>query len=445
MKASRATIQGGEWFTGAGLGMFIHWDHASAQGIDIGWPIVGEYVRPSYSDERITPEQYHASAAAFDPQLWDADALISMAKDGGANYVVFTARHHGGHSMWHSKASDYSIEHTPFGRDIVREYLDAARRAGLRVGLYYSLSDWHHPDYPAIETSDLPYKKEHFPDALRSENAGLPIQTDRHRRSSPEQWSRYLDYVRAQLTELLTEYGDIDLLWFDGDWERSAEEWRSDELRALIKSLQPSVIINERLPEQGDYSTPEQSLPVEAPTGPWEMCLTIGHMWGWSPADTRNKSTVDLLTTLIEVVSRGGNLLLNTNIAGDGSLNDAHVERFAEIGEWMRVHGESVRGVAPAVGVDSRAPITVGDDVAYVHLTVRPVGDLVVRGVPVERVSRVSVMATDQPLDFRVAVEMYRPPEPGAERTGELRVSLPAPTGAPIDVIRIEFAPRESA
>lgn len=444
MAAARVGIDHGAWFSGAGLGMFIHWDHASSQGIDIGWPIVGEFARPSYSDEIITPAEYHASAATFDPQSWDADAVMGLAQRAGASYVVFTARHHGGHAMWHTRASDYSIEHTPFGRDIVREVVDAARRVGLRVGLYYSLSDWHHPDYPAYELSDRPYAKEHHPDAGWPENAGRAIESDRHRRSTPEVWDRYLAYVRAQLTELLTQYGPIDLLWFDGDWERSAEEWRSDELHALIRSLQPSVIINERLPGHGDYSTPEQALPAEPPAGPWELCLTIGHMWGFSPADTRSKSTVDLLTTLIEVVSRGGNLLLNAAIAGDGSPHPDHADRFEQIGRWMAVHGESVRGVDPAVGIDVRAPVTVAGDKVFVHLTMRPVGDLVVRGLPVDRIRDVRLIATGEQLPYRVSIEMYGQPAPGEERTGELRVTIPSVPSAAIDVIRIELAPRSA-
>lgn len=442
MRVTRTPLPGGEWFTGAGFGMFVHWDHASSQGIDIGWPIVGEYTRPSYSDERITPAEYHASAPGFDPAQWDAASLVDLAVRAGATYLVFTARHHGGHAMWHTRASDYSIEHTPFGRDIVREVVDAARAAGLRIGLYYSLSDWHHPDYPAIEERDLPYKKEHFPDALRPENAGLPVQTDRHRRATPEQWERFLGYVRAQLTELLTAYGPIDLLWFDGDWERSADEWRSAELRTLIRSLQPSVIINERLPGQGDYSTPEQSMPAVVPDGPWEMCLTIGHMWGWSPADTRNKSVVELLTTLIEVVSRGGNLLLNTGVTGDGSLNPAHVERFEAIGEWMRIHAEAVRGVDPAVGIDAHVPVTVGEEAVYLLLTLRPVGDLVARGLPVDRIARVVLMATGQELEYQSSVDLYRLPEPGQDRIGEVRIVIPESSDAVIDVVRVELLPR---
>lgn len=441
---TRDSIPGGEWFTGAGLGLFVHWDHASQQGIEIGWPIVGRSIIPgrTEAEDTVTAEQYHSSAPGFDPTEWDAQALARLAVDAGASYVVFTARHHGGHSMWHTRASDYSIEHSTFGRDIVREYVDAVRAEGLRVGLYYSLSDWHHPDYPAFLDSDRPYPREHHPEAGWPENAGLPIQTERHRRPSPEQWQRYLTYVRAQLTELLTEYGEIDLLWFDGDWERSADEWDSAGLRDLIKNLQPNVIINERLPGQGDYFTPEQSMPVTAPQMPWEMCLTIGEMWGWRPADTKNKSAVSLVTSLIEVVGLGGNLLLNTGIRGDGSLNPDHVERLRRIGEWMTIHGDAVRGAAPAEHARAFAPITTNGDAAFVHLVARPVDELIVRGLPVERIRRVSVMADDSELDYSVKLEVHHRPKPGEERTGELRVAVPASVDELVDVVRIDFEAR---
>lgn len=439
----RQIIPGGEWFIGAGLGLFVHWDHASAQGIEIGWPIVGKSIIPGATgvEDAVTAEQYHSSAPGFNPTEWDARALAAVARQAGASYVVFTARHHGGHSMWHTRASDYSIENTPFGRDIVREYVEAVRAEGLRVGLYYSLSDWHHPDYPAFMDSDRPYPREHHPEAGWLENVGLPVQADRHRRPSPEQWESYLHYVRSQLSELLTEYGPIDLLWFDGDWERSAEEWDSAGLRELIKGLQPHVIINERLPGQGDYYTPEQSMPAFPPDTPWEMCLTIGDMWGWRPTDTNNKSVVSLLTSLVEAVALGGNLLLNTGIRGDGSLNPDHVTVFRQIGAWMAAHGESVKGVVPVERARSWAPMTARSDSVYVHLITRPIGELVVRGLAVDRIRRVSLLATEATLDYSVRLDVHHRPAPGEEKTGELRVSLPDSPPGVLDVVHIELDP----
>ena len=439
-------LPGGEWFTGAGFGLFVHWDHASQQGIEISWPLVGRSIIPGSDgvEDTVTVEQYQSTAATFDPVEWDAVALAALAKRAGARYVVFTARHHAGYSMFHTAHSDFGIQNSPFGRDITREFVEAIRAEGIRVGIYYSLPDWNHPDYPAFEMSDRPYPLEHWPAAGDPANAGTPVADDRHRRPTPEQWERYQEYLRGQLTELLTGYGPIDLLWFDGEWERSEDEWDSAGLRALIKSLQPDVVINDRLLGQGDYKTPEQGFPVTAPEGPWELCLTIGQMWAWRPGDTKSKSTVSLLTTLIEVAARGGNLLLNIGPKGDGSLNESQVRTLEEIGAWMDAHAESVVGVSPTTGVDYYGPSTAREGTLYLHLVMRPIEQVVVRGIPVGRVRAVRLLATGDELPFEVNVEVHEQAEQGGEELGELRIPAPAASGAAVDVIAIDFEPRSA-
>ncbi|MEY9852721.1 alpha-L-fucosidase [Leifsonia sp. EB41] len=436
-------LPGGEWFTGAGFGLFVHWDHASQQGIEISWPLVGRSIIPGSDrvEDTVTVEQYQSTAATFDPVEWDAVALARLAKQAGARYVVFTARHHAGYSMFHTAHSDFGIQHSPFGRDITREFVEAIRAEGIRVGIYYSLPDWNHPDYPAFTMDDRPYPLEHWPAAADPANAGTPVADDRHRRPTPEQWARYQDYLRGQLTELLTGYGTIDLLWFDGEWERSEEEWDSAGLRALIKSLQPDVVINDRLLGQGDYKTPEQGFPVTAPDGPWELCLTIGQMWAWRPGDTKSKSTVSLLTTLIEVASRGGNLLLNIGPKGDGSLNGSQVTTLEEIGAWMDAHSESVVGAAPTSGVDFYGPSTARQGRLYLHLVMRPIEQVIVRGIPVERVRSVRLLATGEELPFERNVEVHEQAEQSGEALGELHIPAPTASGAAIDVIAIDFEP----
>ncbi|WP_116947412.1 alpha-L-fucosidase [Jiangella endophytica] len=438
-----ARIPGGEWFTGAGLGIFVHWDHASQQGIEISWPLVGRSIIPGVDEpeDPVTVDEYQSSAPTFDPRRWNATELARLAKNAGATYVVFTTRHHAGYSMFHTKHSDFGVEHGPFGRDIVREYADAVRAEGLRVGFYYSLSDWHHPDYPAFTDADRPYPAEHWPAAGRPENAGKPVASDRHRRSTPEQWARYLDHLRGQLTELLTNYGTVDLLWFDGEWERSPEEWDAAGLRRLIKSLQPDVVINERLPGQGDYRTPEQAFPLTAPDGPWELCLTIGQMWGYRPTDTKNKSAHSLAVSLVEVVSRGGNLLLNVGPRGDGSLVEEQAERLDAIGGWLAGHAEAVVGTVPTTGVDFYGPTTARDGVVYLHLVNRPVEEIVVRGLPVRRVANVRLVGSGAALPYEVAFEVHEVSgDDTAEPLGEIRIPAPDPTGALIDVVAVEFA-----
>jgi alpha-L-fucosidase len=436
LASPRPSIPGAEWFTGAGLGLFIHWDHASQLGVEISWPQVGHGGHP----ELVGPA-YNRSAASFRPWAWDAVELAALAVDSGFTYAVLTTRHHAGYAMFHTEHSALGLRTSGFDRDVTREYVDAFRAAGLRVGLYYSLADWSHPDYPAVEATDLPYPREHWPYAGHPGAAGTPWAEERHRRSSPESWARFLDYVRRQLTHLLTDYGPIDLLWFDGQWERSAEEWRSADLRRMIKNLQPHVLINDRLPGAGDYETPEQGFPTDVPEGPWELCLTMGEQWSWRPDDTY-KSARSIVTTLIEVVARGGNLLLNIGPRGDGSIDPAQRRLVEDVGRWMRRHRESVIGVSPAVGVDFPGPTTARDDTVYLHLQWRPVEDIVVRGLPVRRIRSVTLLATGEKLPHTIrrdthaeVRDLLSPHEP----RGEIVIAAPEPSGALVDVVAITF------
>jgi alpha-L-fucosidase len=412
------------WFTGAGLGLFVHWDHASQQGVEISWPLVGRSIIPGRGEpeDHVTVAQYHASAATFDPQRWDAKALARLARESGASYVVLTVRHHAGYSMYHTRFSDYSIEHSPFQRDITREFVEAVRAEGLRVGLYYSLPDWRHPDYPAFTDADRPYAFESY------------------RRPAPEAWDRYIQYLRDQLTELLTGYGPIDLLWFDGEWERSPEEWRAAELHRLIAELQPATVVNDRLPGQGDYSTPEQGLPVSPPAGPWELCLTMSEAWAYRPADTNYKSARRLARYLVETVARGGNLLLNVGPMGDGAVPDTEVALLRELGGWIDTHGESVIGVEPVGGaVDFYGPVTRRGERVYLHLLLRPVEEVVVRGVPVRRIRAVTLLGSGTSLGYETNVEVHEEDHLGREALGELIIRAPEATDALIDVIAIDL------
>jgi len=411
------------WFSRAGFGLFVHWDHASQQGIEVSWPLVGRsLVSDPSARDIVSVAQYQSSATTFDPRHWDAPSLATLARSSGAQYIVFTTRHHAGFSMFHTRASDFSIEHTPYRADITRQLIEAARAEGLRIGLYYSLSDWHHPDYPAFQESDKPYVFEHY------------------RRPSTEAWSLYLDYVRTQLTELLTGYGPVDLVWFDGQWERTAEEWRAAELRQLVASLQPDAIVNDRLPGQGDYDTPEQFLPTKPPGRAWELCLTMNDSWGWRPQDTNYKSPHLLARYLADVVSRGGNLLLNVSPTGDGSLPDVQVSLLEQIGAWITSHRDAIIGVRPApAAVDFHGPATTRDDRLYLFLLDRPQESVVVRGVPIRRVRRVSLIGTGRELRHHVPLAALDEHLLGTDLLGELLIDAPEPSGALVDVIAIEF------
>src|SRR5687768_12984690 len=373
----------GTWFDTAGLGMFIHWDHASQQGLEISWPLVGGGdIRVHAQD--VTPEQYHSSAATFDPQAWDAPALARRAKAAGVQYAVLTTKHHNGFSMWPTKLDDWHIGNTPYGKDIVREFADAMRAEGIKVGFYYSLCDWHHPDYPAFTMEHRPYRL----------GASPPMPSD-------EQWDRFLEFMYGQITELLTDYGDIAVIWFDGGWERRASQWRSSELEQLIRSLQPGILINDRLPRVGDYETPEQFVPPTPPERKWETCMTMNESWSYNPDDHDYKSPRALVHTLCEVVGRGGNLLLNVSPRGDGSLPPELVERLQHLGAWVKRNGEAVLGVD--AGLESwqhYGPSTRRDNRVYVHLLAKPYETVTVRGLKVRRIEKVTELVSGRSLAF---------------------------------------------
>lgn len=378
------------WFDEARLGMFVHWDHASQQGLEVSWPMVGG-VFSLPKCQSVLAHEYHALAASFDPVAYDPDAIARQALACGMGYLVFTTRHHNGFSMYPTKASEHHVGNTPGGRDLVGATVEAARRNGLRIGFYYSLSDWHHPDYPAWQDDMRPYRLGWSPP--------LP---------SPEQGERFRTYLRTQITELLTWYGPVDLLWFDGAWERSPDWWDTQGLASLIHSLQPDVLINDRLPGQGDFTTPEQFIPAVPPPGRWESCLTMNTSWGWNTDDDEYKSGRTLVHTLCETVGRGGNLLLNVSPRGDGTLPPEQVERLDIIGRWMAKHHEAVRGtVAGLEPWQFYGPSSRRGDRVYLFLLARPYDSVTVRGLPVRRVRSASVVGSGEPLEFSFRTTVF--------------------------------------
>jgi alpha-L-fucosidase len=396
-----------DWFGGAGLGLFIHWDHASQQGLEVSWPLVGGlFALPRC--QSVPVEQYHASAATFDPSGWDPGALARTARAAGARYAVLTAKHHSGYAMFHTRLSDFSIAQSPFRRDIVAEFADAFRAEGLRVGLYYSLSDWSHPDYPPFTEAHKPYLPGLSPPAPPEET-----------------WARYTEYLFGQVRELLTNYGDIDVLWLDGQWERTPAQWRAAELAALARTLQPEILINDRLPGCGDFDTPEQFIPAVAPSRPWETCMTMNESWGYNPDDTDYKSGRTLVHSLCEVRSRGGNLLLNVSPTGAGTLPAEQLERLETLSRWMSRHDAAIYDVVPGLEPwQFYGPSTRDGDRLYLHLLMRPYEAVTVRGVHVNRVRGARALGTGTPLSFssRSGVLGSLSPDP----VGELRIEVPA-------------------
>ncbi|MEX0682663.1 MAG: alpha-L-fucosidase [Dehalococcoidia bacterium] len=410
-----------EWFDRARFGMFIHWGHSSQRGCELSWPMVGgNQVLPYCAD--IPVDDYQSSAATFNPQRFDPREWARLAKSAGMEYAVLTSKHHDGYAMFHTKLSDFSVEYSPFGREIVREYVEAFRAEGLRVGLYFSLCDWHHPDYPPFTDDFRPYFPGRWP------------------RPTAEQWPRYLDVMFGQLRELLTNYGKIDLLWFDGQWEHTPDEWRSADLAAMIREIQPEIVINDRLPG-GDYDTPEQFVPAQAPARPWEVCLTMNESWGYSPADTHYKSAHQIVHTLCEIAGKGGRFLLNIGPDGDGVIPPEQLDRLQAVAGWMSRNGEAISGTD--AGLDPwqfYGPSTRKGGVVYLHLLMRPYESVTVRGVPIRRVKSARVVGSGRDLEFdtRCAIlDQLLNSDP----LGELTIRVPEDVLDPLaTVIAVEIA-----
>lgn len=291
------------------FGLFIHWGPVSLQGTEIGWSRAGERRGYRGPGTQVPVEVYDNLYREFNPTQFNATEWVQLARAAGMKYLVFTSRHHDGFSMFDTRASDYKITsaHSPFRRDVVKELADACHAAGLKFGLYYSQPDWHHPD---------------------------AFTTDRH--------DRYLVYLKTQVRELLTNYGRLDVLWFDG-LGKKADEYDGVALNRMARELQPHLLINNRngLPE--DFDTPEQRVGKYQDDRPWESCITIAKQWAWKPGDTM-KSIEECLQTLVRCAGGDGNLLFNVGPMPDGRIEPRQVERLKEMGAWLAPHGESIYG-----------------------------------------------------------------------------------------------------
>jgi alpha-L-fucosidase len=414
------------WFDTARFGMFVHWGHSSEQGCELSWPLVGGvFSLPFCSD--IPVEQYHSTARTFNPVAYNPHEWALRFKHLGVQYAILTAKHHDGFAMFHTQQSDFSIQQTPYAKDIVREFIDAMRTQGIHIGLYYSLIDWHHPDYPAFTEADKPYE------------------FGKYRQPTPEQWERFIAFMKGQLQELLTNYGKIDLLWFDGSWERTPEQWHAKELEEMIRSLQPGILINDRLPNCGDFDTPEQFIPPQPPERAWETCMTINESWGYNVADKNFKSARQLIHTLCEVAGKGGNLLLNVSPMGDGKIQPELLDRLAVLETWMAGNCDSIIGTQPGLEPwQFYGPSTRKGNRIYLHLLMKPYESISVRGMAIKRVQSVQILANGRALDYTTRcsiVDSLFNPNP----LGELTIQVPETSVDPYaTVIAIDLAPEDA-
>lgn len=390
-KAQRDARMG--WWREARLGMFIHWGlYAIPAGEWKGAKGHGEWIRET---AQIPLEEYLPFKDQFNPVKFDANAWVKTAKDAGMKYIVITTKHHDGFALFDSKVSEWDVMSTPFQRDIMRELAEACRKEGIRLGWYHSIMDWHHPDY-------------------------LPRRgwEEKVRPATGAKFTRFVEHLRSQVTELLTNYGPVDVMWFDGEWESTWNDAWGKPLYELCRTLQPKTIVNNRVSNSragsmeaagmdegavGDFSTPEQHIPATGLPGvDWETCMTMNDHWGWNKNDKNWKSAEQLIRNIVDIASKGGNYLLNIGPTAEGEFPPESVERLAAIGRWMKANGESIYETSASVFEDLPwGRSTTRGDTLYLHPFIWPTdGKLIVPGLGSEAKSA-RVLSSGEKLNVR--------------------------------------------
>src|ERR1700735_4626886 len=357
-----------QWWHAAKFGMFIHFG-LYAQNARAEWAM---------ENEAIPIEEYTALAKVFNPVPNSARAWAKLAKAAGMKYMVMTSKHHEGFCNFDSKLTDYCASKQGPKRDLVREYVEAARAEGLRVGFYYSLMDWHHPD-------------------------GARCATDEEARK------RFVAYTHGLIREILTNYGKIDILWYDVSWPLDAKGWESERMNKMVFELQPDIIVNNRNQLLGDFSTPEQKIVAETNGRAWESCMTLNDSWGYQHADDNWKNSKTVIRNLISCVRDGGNYLLNIGPKPDGSIPEESVKVLTEVGSWMQTNGHTVyESDLCQVRRSNYASFTRTGNTLYMHVHFWP-GDYVAISGLMTKVKSAKLVKTGAALkftqdDFRVRV-----------------------------------------
>jgi len=356
----------------------------------------------------------------FNPVKFNADQWVRIAKKAGCRYIVITSKHHDGFCLFDSKYTDYDVMSTPFNRDILKELAAACRREGIKMCWYHSIMDWHHPDY-------------------------LPRRNWEKRSAEGADFPRYVAYMKNQLRELVTNYGEIGVLWFDGEWENTWTHEQGKDLYDYVRSLDPKIIINNRVDKgrrgmagltkkgdfAGDFGTPEQEIPATGLAGvDWETCMTMNDHWGYNKHDQRWKSTEDLIRKLVDIASKGGNFLLNVGPTGEGLIPGPSVERLEAMGRWMQVNGDSIYATSASPfaklpwGRCTQKALGENTTRLYLHVFQWPAdGKLLVPGLG------------NKPLKAFLLSDAKQSALPVASRDAGVTVDLPPQAPDPIDTV----------
>jgi alpha-L-fucosidase len=383
-----------KWFQEARFGMFIHWGLYAQLGRH-EWAM---------NHEQVPLAEYEKLAATWKPKDRPAREWAALAREAGQKYLVMTTKHHEGFCLWDTRQTDYNAARRGPGRDLVREFVEACREFGLRIGFYYSLMDWHHPD-------------------------GARCLSD------PKARRRFLDFTQGCVRELMTNYGKIDILWYDVPWPlKDPEGWESKKMNAMVRALQPAILINNRsrLPE--DFGTPEEQIKAAEPGRAWEACMTFNGSWGYMPSAIDWRSVREVIGMLQTCAGGGGNLLLNIGPAPDGSVPPEALQRLRPVGQWLRAQGEAVYGRLDRCDIRGLpcGSFSQRGKVAYWWVDRWPGKELALGGFKT-KLLRASVLATGAPIAF--------------EQTARRIVLRGLPETSPdpiagVAVLKLEFASR---
>lgn len=361
-----------QWWHQARFGMFIHFGLYSLLGRH-EWAM---------EEEGIPVAEYQLLAKQFNPAPHAARAWAKLARAAGMKYMVMTTKHHEGFCLFDTKLTDYCAPKQAAGRDLVAEYMEAARSQGMRFGFYYSLMDWHHPDGARC----------------REEEAAR---------------RRFVDYIHGQVRELCSNYGKVDVLWYDVDWPLTPEGWESVAMNKMVRQLQPDILINNRAGIAEDFTTPEQE--IRASSSPWESCMTMNDSWGFQRADDDWKSPKTIVRNLITCARDGGNYLLNIGPRPDGSIPQPSIDILTAVGKWMDVHADLIRNAEPCqVRHSEFANFTRRGNTLYIHAYFWPGNELAIGGLE-QRVLSAKFYASGQPVQFEQ--ERFRVRFTGLPRT----------------------------
>ena len=365
------------WWQGARFGMFIHWGLYSI-------PASGEWVM---SEKEMTVEEYHKYFELFNPVDYDPKKWVRTAKGAGMKYIVLTAKHHDGFCLFDTAYTEYKSTNTKIGRDLVKEFVEACREEDIRVGIYFSLIDWSHPDFPKYGDRQHPMRN----------NAAY--------KNEKINFDNYLTFMHNQVREIVTNYGKLDLLWFDFSYdELCGEKWKATDLINMVRKYQPDVIIDNRLEGSGedhgslvtgkptvysgDFVSPEQIIPTKGVTDingnllPWELCATMNNHWGYCNYDFEFKPAEMIIRKLVECVSKGGNFILNVGPDARGNIPNESLDILGEIGEWMDKNSESIYSCGQCeLPKPEWGRYTSNGDTIYAHVFEAPLGALPLTGV----------------------------------------------------------------